>query len=66
MQYEKLSDEAKETLKGMVEFCINRNYCMGQDEGIKVFADDGVEEVKHGFRNELEEFCGIQTPSDTK
>lgn len=66
MQYEQLSDEAKESLKGMVAFCINRGYCMGQDEGIKVFADEGVEEVKHDFRNELETFCGMQNSSQSE
>ena len=66
MQYEQLSDEAKESLKAMVEFCINRGYCMGQDEGIKVFADEGVEGVKHDFRNELESFCGMHESSESE
>lgn len=66
MQYQQLSDEAKETLKGMVEFCIERGYCMGQDEGIKVFAEEGVKEVKHEFRNELESFCGMQKSSEAE
>ncbi len=38
MKFNELSTEAKATLKGMVAFCIERGYAMGQDEGIKVFA----------------------------
>lgn len=57
MTYEKLSEEAKQTLKTMVEFCIERGYCMGMDEGIAQFKEDGNEEIKHPFRTELEAFC---------
>lgn len=31
--YNSLSDDAKSTLVGMVEFCVNQGYCMGMDEG---------------------------------
>lgn len=64
MLYEQLSDDAKQTLKGMVEYCIERGLCMGMDEGIEVFADGDTKEVKHVFRNELEKFCGMQTASE--
>jgi hypothetical protein len=47
--YLKLSEEAKETLKGMVEFCVNRAYCMGMDEGYQG-------DTKRPFRIELEDF----------
>ena len=49
MDYENLSDEAKETLKGMAEFCINHGYCMGMDEG----RDENGK--KHGFVVEIEQ-----------
>jgi hypothetical protein len=50
MEYSELSEEAKETLKGMVEFCINNAIGMGMDEGFN--ADD----TKKEFRKELELF----------
>ena len=53
MEYENLSDESKDMVKHMVEFCINNGYCMGMDEGFKSFDPD----VKHDFRIELEKFC---------
>jgi hypothetical protein len=54
--YDKLSTEAKEVLVGMVEFCINRGYCMGQDEGLITFEEDTI---KLHFRVELERFCKV-------
>lgn len=54
MNYEHLSEEAKEVLKGMVEHCINLGYCMGMDEGIKDFDT----QERQPFREELEKFCG--------
>lgn len=33
MKFDDLSPEAQETVKGMVEFCINAGYCMGMEEG---------------------------------
>lgn len=55
MNYNDLSDEAKETLKGMVEYCINYGICMGMDEGIDYSNDEDGE--PHQFRKELEAFC---------
>lgn len=52
MDYSDLSEEAKEVLKVMVEYCINNCLCMGMDEGIACF-DAGK---KHEFRQELEKF----------
>lgn len=57
MTYNELSDEAKSTLKGMVEFCINQGYSMGMDEGIIQHKEDDKPEIKHPFRKELEAFC---------
>lgn len=54
MNYEDLSEEAKDVLKGMVEFCVSNNVCMGQDEGF-----DLQTEEKHPFRKELEKFVDI-------
>ncbi len=51
MEYENLSDEAKEVLKLMVELCLNRSYCMGMDEGVNL--DTGKE---HPFVTELRAF----------
>jgi len=36
MEYEKLTDEAKDVVKSMVKFCIEHGYCMGMDEGINL------------------------------
>ena len=33
--YNELSEEAKEVVKGMVEYCLNNGCCMGMDEGDK-------------------------------
>lgn len=52
MEYDQLSDEAKEVLKNMVGYCINRGFKMGMDEGIKDFATM----EKHEFREQLEKF----------
>lgn len=52
MTYDQLSDEAKETLKGMVEYCINGGIRMGMDEGVANF-ETGEE---HAFVTELREF----------
>lgn len=54
MDYDKLSNEAKETLKGMVEHCINHGIGMGMDEG---YHDD---DSKREFRKELESFSGYK------
>jgi len=54
MDYNDLSEEAKSTVKEMVEFCINHGYRMGMDEG---FAPDGT---KQKFREEIEFFSGIK------
>ena len=56
MNYNQLSDEAKEVLKGMVAFCINRGYKMGMDEGIKEWTQNGNIKSKHDFRQQLENF----------
>lgn len=48
-----LSEEAEESLKGMVEYCINHGIAMGQDEGFSSFEPEN----KHPFRIELERFC---------
>jgi hypothetical protein len=56
MNYDQLSEEAKSTIKVMVEHCINHGLCMGMDEGIACF-DSGK---KHEFRQELEAFSQQQ------
>jgi len=56
MDYDQLSAEAKEVLKGMVAFCINHGYKMGMDEGIKKWAQNGDIKIKHDFREQLEKF----------
>lgn len=50
-EYEDLTDEAKETLKGMVEYCINHGIGMGMDEGLD------INNNKKEFRAQLEAFC---------
>lgn len=57
LKYENLSQEAKETLIGMVEFCINNGFCMGMDEGLDFDSTDDLESRKpQPFRAELEKF----------
>ncbi|THJ45052.1 hypothetical protein [Aeromonas veronii] len=51
-----LSDEAKESLQAMVDYCIRHGIGMGPDEGIKCFDTN----QKHLFREELENICGYQ------
>ena len=57
--FSELSNEAQETAKGMIEFCIENGYCMGMDEGL-TFKDDEGSSINgvQPFRAELEEFCG--------
>ena len=50
MHYNELSKDAQETLKGMVEYCIENDYCMGMDKG---FRKNGQ---KRSFRVQLEKF----------
>ena len=50
MKYEDLTEDAKETIKGMIHYCINNCVGMGMDEGLN--SDD----TKKPFRKELEEF----------
>ncbi len=50
MEYNDLSEEAKEVLKGMVEHCLNRCLCMGMDEGVN------YNDEPHEFRRQLELF----------
>ena len=52
--YSELSEKAKEVVQNMVKFCVNRGYCMGQDEGMITFDGDAE---KLPFRAELERFC---------
>jgi hypothetical protein len=56
MDYENLSDEAREVVKSMVYHCINQGACMGMDEGFCSFDEP---EKKHPFRIELEKFSGF-------
>ena len=49
-----LSDEAKESLQAMVDYCIRNGIGMGPDEGIKCFDTN----QKYSFREELEAICG--------
>lgn len=51
-----LSDEAKESLQAMVDYCIRHGIGMGPDEGIKCFNTN----QKHSFRKELESICSYQ------
>ncbi|MDW3712896.1 hypothetical protein [Pseudomonas sp. 2023EL-01195] len=56
---EQMSEEARSTLVGMVEFCLERRYCMGMDEGFASFEP----ETEHGFVKELRAFVeGAPTP----
>ena len=55
VKFHDMSEDAKETAKGMVQFCIEKCLAMGMDEGI---ASDEPQ-VKHRFRVELEEFCSM-------
>ncbi|OCP68260.1 hypothetical protein [Vibrio parahaemolyticus] len=57
MKYSDLSDEAKDTLVGMVQYCIENEIRMGMDAGIECF-DSGK---KHNFRAELEAFVAEQS-----
>lgn len=59
MDYNELSDEAKEVVKAMVDHCIHQSIRMGQDEGCETWDEDGEPIKKHQFRIELEKFCGI-------
>lgn len=64
MEYNDLSDEAKEVVKSMVYHCINIGACMGMDEGFKNVSGT----KKHKFREELEAFSdfsvGFQPTND--
>ena len=56
---EQMSEEARSTLVGMVEYCLNARVCMGMDEGFKSFEP----EVEHDFVKELRAFAeGAPTP----
>ena len=56
---EQMSEEARSTLVGMVEFCLERRYRMGMDEGFASFDP----EVEHDFVKELRAFVeGAPTP----
>ncbi|GJN50800.1 Lar family restriction alleviation protein [Pseudomonas tohonis] len=50
---EQMSEEARSTLVGMVEYCLNARVCMGMDEGFKSFEP----EVEHDFVKELRAFA---------
>jgi hypothetical protein len=52
MKFDDLSPEAQETVKGMVEFCINAGYCMGMEQGRDLETDEWNEETK-----QLIKFC---------
>ena len=54
--FDSMSELAQETAKGMIEYCIECGWRMGQDEG---YTDSGR---KRAFRNHLEVFCGM-TPN---
>lgn len=46
LQYDQLSQEAKEVVRSMVYHCINQGQCMGMDEGFVSFDNP---EKKHPF-----------------
>tara|TARA_B110000902_G_C14061188_1_gene495581 strand:- start:389 stop:574 length:186 start_codon:yes stop_codon:yes gene_type:complete len=52
-----VSIDTLETIKYMVEFCINNGLCMGQDEGFLTFEDNPKNNKKSIERLELEKFC---------
>jgi hypothetical protein len=52
-----VSIDTLETIKHMVEFCVNRGFCMGQDEGFLTFEDNPKNNKKSTERLELEKFC---------
>lgn len=54
-KYDSLSDEAQETIKDMVSYCISHGKCMGMDEGIN------TEGNNEEFRTELEQFSDYNT-----
>jgi len=56
MEYQNLSQEAKESLQAMVDYCLRHGIAMGMDEGIACFDTN----KKHPFRVELEAFCGFK------
>lgn len=53
MEYQNLSQEAKDSLKAMVDYCLRHGIAMGMDEGYEC-PETGK---KHDFRVELEAFC---------
>ena len=55
-----LSEEAQETIEGMIHFCLDNSYRMGMDEGFK--SDEGFEDKhKHSFRLEIERFFNYKS-----
>jgi len=57
LKWDDLSEESKETLKGMVEYCIENELCMGMAAG-KILGDLECEDKPELFRAQLESFCG--------
>ena len=54
LEWEDLSENAKSTAKGMIEYCIECGYRMGMDEGFT------KHDRKRSFRVQLEKFCGME------
>lgn len=59
MDYQDLTEDGKSSVKWMVEFCINRGYCMGMGEGLD---DKGHPKPA---RQELEQFSGYKRGDTT-
>jgi len=53
-----LSDYAALTLRGMIEYCLNKRVCLGMDEGFATFEP----EVEHDFVKELRAFAESSFP----
>lgn len=51
MQFDSLSDDAKESAVEMIRYCLNQGFCMGMDEGYDLETDEPLP-----LRAELEEF----------
>lgn len=51
--FEGMSEEAKSTVRGMVDYCLNARVCLGMDEGFKSFDP----EIEHDFVIELHKFA---------
>ena len=60
-----LSEEAKETAKGMIQYCIHNNIGMGMDYGMNIVdAENEESDTPKPFRVELELFSSDEAGSN--